>query len=79
MNGAEPEILALSKLDDGPEDLLRRDIDDAGKPLPAFLGVMMDAAARTGNSATNDVAVVLVTPFVPVVSCEEEVDDICAA
>src|SRR5271168_183782 len=75
----EPRDQGLDEFHDRAKDLLRRDIHDAGKPLPAFLGIVIDVAPGARDPAADDVASVLMTPFVPVLPGEEEVDDICAA
>src|ERR1700730_4008147 len=69
----------LHEFDNRAEDLLRRDIRDARKSLAAFFGVVKNVAPRTRDSTTDDVALILVTPFVPVVPGEEEVNDVGAA
>ena|SRR5215813_9318949 len=61
----------LHKLHDGAEDLLRTDIDDTSKSLATFFRVVMNITARARYSATDDVALVLMAPFVPIVSRQE--------
>jgi len=61
------------------KDFLRCNIHYTGKSLAAFLRVIVDVAAGARDPTADDIPAILVTPFVPVLPRQEEVDDICTA